>query len=322
MLSLRELDVFRRIMELGSITAAAEALHISQPAVSRMLQQAEQRLGFPLFLRHRKRLVATSEAQALFPDTVGAFAALDVVQRRAADLKAGTAGVLALAATAAFASTLLAPAVARFRASRPDAVVTLKATLALEVATMVADHRADLGFIIDTITVPGVSVSDLCATAFGAVMPPGHPLAAQPVVTPADLVGQPLICLGRNLPLGLLAMRVFAEADVPLSVAIEVTQSTVACAMVRAGAGIALIDGLGMLGEASRDLVLRPLRPAATVKGRLVLPRHRPPSRLADAFVAVVREVIAGTDPALLAGPSGLAAPFRREADGTIDPAA
>ncbi|MFL9823634.1 LysR substrate-binding domain-containing protein [Rhodoplanes sp. SY1] len=312
MLSLRELDVFRRIMELGSITAAAEALHISQPAVSRMLQQAELRLGFPLFLRHRKRLIATSEAQALFPDTVAAFAALDVVQRRAADLKIGTAGVLAIAATAGFANTLLAPAVARFRAARPDAVVTLEATRALEVATRVADHRADLGFIIDTITVPGVSVSDLCATAFGAVMPAGHPLAQQPAVTPADLVGEPLICLGRGLPLGLLAMRVFAEADVPLSVAIEVTQSTVACAMVRAGAGIALLDGLGLMGEASRDLVLRPLRPAVAVKGRLVLPRHRPPSRLAEAFATVVREVIADSDPALLAWPSGPDAARRR----------
>ena len=58
MLSMRELEVFRRVMELGTITAAAEMLHISQPAVSRTLQQAERRLGFPLFLRRKKRLLA------------------------------------------------------------------------------------------------------------------------------------------------------------------------------------------------------------------------------------------------------------------------
>ncbi|WP_170149702.1 LysR family transcriptional regulator [Rhodoplanes roseus] len=300
MLSLRELDVFRRIMELGTITAAAETLHISQPAVSRMLQQAEQRLGFPLFLRRKKRLVATSEAHALFPDTVGAFAALDVVQRRAADLKAGTAGVLNVAATAAFANTLLSAAVARFRASRPDVVFTLKAMMAREVTLQVADHRADVGFIIDLITVPGVSVVDLCATPFGCVMPATHRLAARATVTPADLAGEPLIVLGRHLPLGILAMRAFAEADVPLEVAVEVTQSTVACGLVRAGAGIALLDGLGLLGAADDGLVMRPFRPAIAVPGRLVLPRHRPPSRLAEDFVTVVRDVIAESAPGTL----------------------
>ena len=61
MLSVRELEVFRLVMELGTVTAAAEALHISQPAVSRTLQQAERRLGFPLFLRRKKRLLATPE---------------------------------------------------------------------------------------------------------------------------------------------------------------------------------------------------------------------------------------------------------------------
>ncbi len=62
MLSLREMDVFRRVMELGSITGAANQLRISQPAASRLIKQAEQRLGFPLFVRQKKRLIPTTEA--------------------------------------------------------------------------------------------------------------------------------------------------------------------------------------------------------------------------------------------------------------------
>ncbi len=145
MLSIRELEVFRRVMELGTITAAAEALHISQPAVSRTLQQAERRLGFPLFLRRKKRLLATPEAQSLFPETVSAFAAFDVVQKRAADLQAGRAGGLNIAAISAFANALLPAAVAKFRQSRPGVVITLQSMSALQVATHVANHQADLG---------------------------------------------------------------------------------------------------------------------------------------------------------------------------------
>lgn len=297
MLNLRELDVFRRVMELGTVTAAAEALHISQPAVSRMLQQAEERLGFALFLRRRKRLIATAEARALFPETTSAFAALDVVQRRAVELRTGRAGVLRIAAISAFANALLPAAIARFRAPRPEVVITLQATSALQVATLVANHQADLGFIIDSMSVPGVSVGDLCATAFGCVMPRAHPLASKSRLTPADLETETLIGLSRQLPLGLLAMRAFADADVPLSIAIEVTQSTVACALVRAGAGVALLDGLGLMGAPGDDLVMRPFHPAIAVVGRLVQPRHHPQSRLAQDFIAIVREVIADNEP-------------------------
>jgi DNA-binding transcriptional LysR family regulator len=292
MLSFRELSVFRSVMELGTITAAAEKLQISQPAVSRMLQQAEQRLGFALFLRRKKRLFATPEASALFPEAVRAFAAFDVVQKRAADLKTGQAGRLHIAAIAAFANALLPDAIAQFRASRGDVTISLQATSALQVATMVANHQADLGLVIDTIAVPGVSVRDLCATDFGCVMPRTHALAKKMHLVPSDLEHEPLICLGKHLPLGIRAMRVFDDADVPLKIAIEVTQSTVACALVRAKAGLALLDRMGAMGTPGSDLVFRPFFPATKLTGRLVLPRHQPLSILAREFIDTLRDLV------------------------------
>lgn len=300
MLSVRELDVFRRIMELGTITAAAEALHISQPAVSRILQHAEQRLGFALFLRRNKRLLATAEAQALFPETVAAFAALDTVQTCALDLKTGQGGVLRIAAIAAFANALLPVAIQRFRKPRPNVVISLQAMSALQVATSVAHHQADLGFIIDSMSMPGISVGALCSSVFGCVMPRRHRLAAKASVTAADLEHESLVCLSRNLPLGNLAMRAFADADVPLRTVIEVSQSTIACALVRAGAGLALLDGLSLMGAPGDDLVLRPLRPTIHVMGRIIQPRHRPQSRLAEDFIKVLRDFLAASDQPLV----------------------
>lgn len=293
MLSVRELEVFRRVMELGTITAAAEMLHISQPAVSRTLQQAERRLGFALFLRRKKRLLATPEAQSLFPETVNAFAAFDVVQKRAVDLRAGRAGVLNIAAISAFANALLPDTVAQFRHSRPDVTITLQSMSAQQVTAHVANHQADLGLVIDSIAAPGVSVSDLWATEFGCAMPHTHPLASKDHVVPADIEHEPLICLSRHLPLGIHAVRIFADADVPLKVAIEVSQSTVACALVRAGAGLALLDGLAMMGTPSTDLVMRPFHPSIKIAGKLVRFRHLLPSRLAHEFIETLNDVIA-----------------------------
>jgi DNA-binding transcriptional LysR family regulator len=292
MLNLRELDVFRRVMELGTVTAVAEALHISQPAVSRILLGAEEKLGFALFLRRKKRLVATAEAHALLSETASAFAALDTIQQRAIDLKTGRAGTLRIAAISAFANALLPSAIERFRAVRLDVTISLQTTSALQVAQLVADHQADLGLIIDSISVPGISISDLCASPFGCVMPATHALAKKRTLKPADIAGESLICLSRHLPLGNLAMRVFSDHDVPLRTAIEVTQSTAACALVQAGAGLALLDGLAMMGMSRGNLVMRPFIPPVRVIGRLVLPRHHPQSRLTSDFIDVLHAIV------------------------------
>jgi len=293
MLSLREMDVFRRVMELGSITAAANALRISQPAASRLIKQAEERLGFPLFLRHRKRLIPTTEAKALFPETIGAFAAIDSVHRLAGNLKAGQSGMLTIATIPALANVLLPAAVQRFRVARNGVSVRLLAVSAHESAMLVAEQRADLGLIIGPMTHSDVVMSDLCAVSLGCVLPKKHPLARKTELRPSDLQGETLIGLSPHLPLGVQVVRAFSEANVPLHLSIEVTQTTVALALVRAAAGVALLDGFALLGGNSRgDLVLRPFKPAGPIVARVLHPRHRPVTRLAQEFSGILHTVV------------------------------
>ncbi len=64
-MKLRHIEVFQAIRQAGSVSGAAQLLHVSQPAVSKVLQHAEQQLGFPLFLRVRGKLLATPEALEL-----------------------------------------------------------------------------------------------------------------------------------------------------------------------------------------------------------------------------------------------------------------
>ncbi|MCK1277435.1 LysR family transcriptional regulator [Bradyrhizobium sp. 61] len=78
-----------RVMQSGSVKNAATALNIFQPAVSRMLQQAKERLGFRLFERQKKRLKPTTEAQTLFAEVASMFAAIEHTQRLAVELRDG-----------------------------------------------------------------------------------------------------------------------------------------------------------------------------------------------------------------------------------------
>jgi DNA-binding transcriptional LysR family regulator len=291
MLSLREMAVFRHVMELGTITGAAHVLKISQPAASRLIQQAELRLGFPLFLRQKKRLIPTTEAKALFPETVGAFAALDSVQRLAGELRAGQTGILTVAAIPALARGLLPGAIQRFRATRPGISVKLLAVSAHESATLVADHRADLGIIIGSMTSTDVVMSDLCSVRLACVLPRKHPLARKTELRPSDLEREPLIGLSRHLPLGVQVERVFAEANVPLRLAVEVTQTAVALSLVRAGAGVALLDGFALLDVNGGDLILRPIKPVVQIVARILHPKHRPVTRMAQEFSRTLQTI-------------------------------
>ncbi|WP_338664713.1 LysR family transcriptional regulator [Pararoseomonas sp. SCSIO 73927] len=282
---LREMEVFRRVMELGSVTAAAAALNISQPAVTRMLQKAEARLGFALFVRERRRLRPTAEAQVMFPGTLGAFTAIELVQRLAGELREGRAGILAIAAIPSLAASILPAAIRRFREKRPESAITLQTFSAHEIIQRIASHRDDLGFIIGPVGHEALVVQDLQSTSLACVMPPDHPLAGQRSIGPEALADHPLICPSRNLVLSEQLARAFADRNVPFRIAVEVSHTHAACALVRAGVGIALMDGFGLMGARADDLVSRPFRPTLLSTARLVTAGLRPVSRLAQDFV-------------------------------------
>lgn len=283
-LNLRELEVFRAVMEAGSVTAAATALRITQPAASKMLHQAEARLGFPLFHRDRKRLVATPEAHALLPELLGAFAAIGGVRRLADALRAGHGGQIAVAAVPVLATALLPPAIRALRATRPDVLVRLRAMTALEVVNQVADHQADLGVILGGTGDARVEAHLLRRSEIGCLLHPDDPLTARPSLSLRDLGGACVISLGPRQPVGQLIEAAYAEAGGEGRVAIEVSQSSIACSLVRAGAGIAVLDGFGLSEGAAQGLVARRLRPRMPLDVTLVVARSRVPSRLAAAL--------------------------------------
>jgi DNA-binding transcriptional LysR family regulator len=291
-LKVRELEVFRAIMDTGSVTGAARALHVTQPAVSKTLQQIENQLGFRCFLRQQGQLTPTPEARALLPEVLKAMAAIESVQRFATDLRSVRSGRLSIASVPSIAHSLVPMVVRRFQNDGRDVGISLMSVTNSEVIHLVADNRVDFGFVI-TPTDDGHTLSrDLYSSELTCVLPAGHALAGLKRITPHDLRNERLISLASDRPVGALTRRAFENRRVPLSIAVQVTQSTAALELVRAGAGIAILDGFAMSGLAATGLVSIPFRPAMKVTCRLMWSRHHPLSRLAEAFLAEADGVI------------------------------
>lgn len=291
-LRFRQLEILLAILERGSVTQAAQLLSVSQPAVSKILQQTEIRLGFRLFIREHGKLTPTTEARKLLPELIKASAAMESFNRLADDLRDVRSGVVTVAASASFGNDLIGATIARFRSSRPRARVILQTLLNHEIVESVAENRVDLGLALSPAEDSATMARDFCTTDLICVMPAGHPLEKLDEISPKQLQGVPLISFSRDRPIGVLVENAYAQAGEKRKISIEVTQSWTACSLVQAGCGIAIVDGFALLGGMFSELAARPLVPRISITGRALTPRHRPLSRLAEAFLNEFQGVI------------------------------
>jgi DNA-binding transcriptional LysR family regulator len=138
---------------------------------------------------------------------------------------------------------------------------------------------------------PNLVVETLRRGRLVCVLPVDHPLAGNSVVTPADIAGHTLISYDPDTAQGQLIEQAFASAPVRRDVAIEVRFGHTACALVQAGAGVALVDEFSVTGGIFPDLIVRPFQPEKWFTLSIVRDRLRPLSRAAEGFSAELRKL-------------------------------
>lgn len=290
-LSIRQLELVRAIMRTGSLTAAASGLGISQPAASRLLRHAEDGLGFALFERRANGLRPTHEAKALYPEIDRLFSDFEFIERTAGDLVRLRSGRLRVAAIPSLALTTLAEAVGLFRQRHPAVSVTIETALNYEVSDLVLDRRVDLGLAYLPTRVDDLDVEEIGNTSIVAALPADHGFAGRAFMTARDLPGDPLVSFSSALPIGEHISAAFRAAGLDRPVALEVGHSFLACALVRAGAGIALVDSLAQRSGLFTDLAFVPIRPPIVIRAALLSSGEQELSLAARAFADTLREV-------------------------------
>jgi DNA-binding transcriptional LysR family regulator len=299
-MNIRQMEIFRAVMRAGSVTAAAAALNVSQPAVSAMLRHCEDQLGTRLFLRIGRRLRPTSEAEALFPGIDRLFQQIETESRIARQVLLGTRGAISIAATHSFAA-LAALAIPAFLAERgADLRITLHSLPNAEVVDRVVSRDVDLGLAYGPLHDREIEPERLITGQMVCVLGEDHPLAARPVVALADLGESRVISYGTHTELGRSIHAELHRLGLRTEQQIEVNSTQLALTLAAAGAGVALVDLLPN-GMVPAHLVVRPLQPAIPVQGVLVFARGRPRSRLLCDFAASLLRVAASPGRAITA---------------------
>ncbi len=292
-LKFRELEVVWAVMKAGSIGAAARLLNVTQPAVSMTLKNAESRLGMPLFVRIAGSAHPTPEARLLFPKIEAVMSAIGEFEQLLGRISEGQLGMVSSAATPALSTVLLRPAIVKFRESHPGTKVAVRTVGSELTADLVARSQVDFGIAYAPAGNLETDTEDLGTTEIVCAFREDDRLRELPEVSPADLVGRTILTYRPESPPGRAVAAAFRAASVPLEIAIQTSSLNVAF-LAAAGVGIALVDHPVLSGAAFPDLVVKPFRPASTIRIQLLTHRTQPISQVAREFLAEVR-VIAGT---------------------------
>lgn len=290
-LNLRQIEVFRAMMLSGSISGAAKLLYVSQPAVSRLIGYTEQRLGFKLFERIKGRLHPTPEAHRLFEEVTALYQNVQRVNEVADNLSLNREGHIRIACSPNIGQSIMPRAVARFTHLFPEVRVVLHTHIPYVMLQALLTQQVELGVTYMPIPHPSLAMQPLYENRIVAVLPQDHPLAGRDQISSRDLQGERFIGYGSDIPFSQLVHRIFGSEENQPSARVEVQQAHVACAMVQAGVGVALVDELTIRGPSWSNIVAIPVAPMVHAPIHAFNLALQPMSRLAQEFVGVLKSL-------------------------------
>ncbi len=293
MVTMRQLEAFRAVIETGSITKASERLGLSQPAVSKLIAGLERETGLALFRRDRRRLVATPEAARVYDEAQRLFVGLSEVMRVAEELRALKSGALTVACLSAIGRGHLPRIMTAFLRAHPNVDMSLQVRSSNKVVQWAIAQQIDVGIAQTGIEHPAIETEPLCAVSAVCVLPPGHRLARRRAIKPEDLRGESFVSFGREGRMRHTIDQVFEAAGVARDTRIESFNSDGVCSLVANGAGVSIVDPFSAANYTAQGVVIRPFRPAIPYEFRLVYPRHKERSLIARAFVDILKSEMA-----------------------------
>ncbi|STX19658.1 LysR family transcriptional regulator [Levilactobacillus brevis] len=193
-MELRTLHYYLAVTQYHTISRAAKALHISQPALSRQLSDLEKELGIQLFKRGPRAITLTEAGRYLQERALTVTKIIDKTTENLQTLTPIVSGSLDIGAGESQGMRLITRVLGQLQADYPEVAIHLHSGAAGRIANQLADGQLDFGIIMGNQVSSQYSALKLAHTdSWGILLPKNTALAQKAVITPQDLVGQPLI---------------------------------------------------------------------------------------------------------------------------------
>lgn len=292
---LTDLRAFVAVADLGSFRAAAEALHLTQPALSRRVDKLEQALGFRLFDRTTRKVELNAMGRSFLPRSRHVLNELDGALLGMADLSDRLRGQVSIACVPSTVAAFVADTLREFHQRYPRIRVRLIDDSATEIVSAVARCEADFGISYLGTQEPDLEFEPLFDEAFVLACRRDHALARRRRVSWAELARHEGVMLAHGSGNRLLVDQALAGLAQQPAWSCEVRHVPALLSLIEAGIGIGAVPQFAVPAGTPSGLVCVPLVEPAVVRTLGVIRRRgRPLSPAAQAF----RELLGAPAPA------------------------
>jgi DNA-binding transcriptional LysR family regulator len=285
---------FQEIVRQASFSRAAEALHLSQPAVSHHIRHLEQAIGARLLERIGRRAFPTPAGDVLLAHAVRAFSELEAARQAIHRLRGVVAGRVRLGTGATASIYLLPDALRRLRARHPELDLAVVTGNSADLAAAVVASELDVAVLTLPVVGRQLVTSPFCTDTQVAIAPRSHAWPRRGL-RPADLAAAPLILYERGGTIRRVIDDWFRKGRVRPRVAMELGNAEAIKRLVAAGLGISIVSAVSVRAETrAGSLIARSLAPPLRRRLAVVRRRDKAASPALDAVLAALGRAAAG----------------------------
>ena len=289
---LRQIEVFHAVYTNGSMTSAAEFLHVSQPSISKVLAHAEQQLGYALFERSKGKLIPTPEAHRIFEYVSTVYQNVDQLRRVSANLRASDSGCIRIGTTPAFGLELLPNAIASYRESNAKTIFEIETLHHDGLTRALLESQIDIALAFDPVPLPGIATETLATAEFVVLVASSLSVPDNKGLRLSDISHHPFISINNRGPLGRKLTAHIESSNIDLNIVTLTETYHVAKALVACGVGTTIVDEITARSTGASNFRSAPLKPSLKFNVTAMYYDALPLSLMARRFLEHLRETV------------------------------
>ena len=261
-LNLRQVEIFKAVMELGTVSRAAEALNVSQPAASKLLMQLEADHDLKLFDRTKGRLIPTDQSLHLYAEVERIFAGVRQVESAIDFIKREDQRRLVIGLAPGLAGYFIRKVTTQFLADHPNVYCMIQSRRSRWLVEQVLTRQVDVSISAARVDNAHFVSERFTELPLICIMPPGHPLERHDIIRPEHLKSVPFVAFDLDSYTGQKVDGVLQDHAVKPDVVITADAVATVTECVSAGLGVSLVYPLFVAGIENR-FAIRPFMPNA-----------------------------------------------------------
>lgn len=257
-MNFHQLNIFYAVAEKGGFSAAAQALHLSQPAVTMQMQALEDYFGAKLFDRSSKKITLTEAGETLLPFALRSIELMRDTGEAMSTYTRMLEGRLLLGSSLTIGEYVLPPLLGPFGKAYPDISITMKVMNTTQILDEIAKRQLNFGLIEAPLDLPDMIVEPVLGDELKLIVPAGHPLDRPGPVHLSEALGYPFVLRERGSGTRRVMEQALAERGrdpQEMEIVMELGSTGAVKSAVEAGLGVTIISADSVKHEAALGLL-------------------------------------------------------------------